>query len=83
MIHKLTTITDTSTVTSEQILAWARQVEVHQSQTAFLYSLKEIKDIVAIKPGRVEQKSNPENSKNARTNKEALCKGVSCLSDPM
>ena len=51
--HELTTITDTSTVTSKQILAWARWVEVWQSYTELLDSLKEINGFDAIKPEKV------------------------------
>ena len=71
IIHELTTMTETSAVTSEQMLAWARWVEVWWSQSAVLDSLKQIKGFDTIKSERVEQKSNKTNTKNTRT-KEAL-----------
>ena len=40
-----TTMKDTNTVTSEQVMVWAKSVEARQSQTAVLDSLKETKDL--------------------------------------
>ena len=54
IIHELTTVRDTSMITSDQVLAWAMQVKAWWSQTAVLDSLKETKDFDTIKSGRVE-----------------------------
>ena len=56
---------DTSSLTSEEVLAWARQLEAHRIQTAMLYSLKEAK---AFDAGRVEN-MGPKQSRNTRKTK--------------
>ena len=40
IIRELTSVVDTSSVTSAQVLAWARIVEAQMTQTALLKSLK-------------------------------------------
>ena len=41
IIHELRTISDTSSVTSKQVLTWIERVEVQRTQTAMLESLKD------------------------------------------
>ena len=41
IICKLTAIKDTSAVTSEKVLAWARHVEAQSTQTVVLDSLRD------------------------------------------
>ena len=73
IVHKLTTMKDTSTVTIKQILACARWVEAWWPQTAILDISEEIKEFDAIGSGRIEQKVQcKSNGKSARTDKEVL-----------
>ena len=69
----LTTMTGTSTVTSEQILAWASEIEDWWLQTVVLDSLKRIKNFDAIKSGRVEQKSNTKQTTKAQNQTKKHC----------
>ena len=48
LICKLTAITDTSAVTSDQVLLWARWVEAKRTQTAVVNNLKVNKEFNVI-----------------------------------
>ena len=47
-MHKLTSISDTSSTMNEQVLAWTRRTEAQMTQNAMLYNLKENKEFEAV-----------------------------------
>ena len=69
VMNKLTTMKHTSIVTSEQLVAWARQGEGWWPQTAVFDSLKETKGFDAIKSGIVEQKLKQTSKAQEQTKK--------------
>ena len=46
---ELTSVVDSSSVTGEQLLTWAKRLEIQRTQTAMLECLKETKDVDAIR----------------------------------
>ena len=58
IIHELTAIKDKSMATSEQVLAWASQVESQRSRTAILDSLRETRDLNTKDKGVQNKKQN-------------------------
>ena len=55
---ELIPVVETSSVTSEQALAWLRRVEAQRTQTTMLDSLKETKDFDAIRSQKTWTKAN-------------------------
>ena len=67
IIFELTSMLDTSSVTSKQVFAWTRRVEAQRMQAAMPDSLKETKDFDAIRLQKTGQKQNRLHQKNKRT----------------
>ena len=59
IMYELTDIKDMNVVSSEQVLAWVRQVEAQRLHTVILDNLREAKDFDAIRSGSVEQRTKP------------------------
>ena len=56
-MRELKSIVDTSSVTSVQVLAWARRVEAQRAQTTLLDIIKETRDFNAIMSQKNRTKS--------------------------
>ena len=65
IISEITSMLDTTSLTTEQVLAWEKRVEAQTIQTTILESLKERKDFDTIrsqKPGpKAKQTTTEEN----------------------
>ena len=58
IISELTKAEESANVTSEQVLPWAKRVEVQRAQSAVITSLSEIKELDKIQTVGDEQKQN-------------------------